>query len=465
MRLKAKHLSSAALVTLASLVSSSLFAAVHVVEEGMSIQAAINKASPGDTIEVMAGEYHETVYIDKNDIVLRGVVQNREWPVLDGKLELNDGVLVAGHGVTVDRLFVKGYKGNAIMTQGANNFRITNNRVGGPAFYGIFPQFGKNGLVANNVVWGIEDAAIYAGMCENVDILFNETYENVMGIETENSKNMLVEGNYVHDNTVGVVLTLVPGLPIKSAENTVVRNNFIIDNNLPNFAPPGSLAEGNPPGLGGVVVGADGSVWENNLISGNKSAGLLFADLGFFSLPPDPKADPRPDKSKVLDNLFIDNGNDPRGVIKEFLEAGGLTQGPDIFSTGKGRKSCVANRDALVEVGTERWGDCDPLDTSMGIASIQLEEPVAPVEYSDRQVGRLTYLAVCTGCHTYSGRIVGPPMLAIKALYMDNAQGMAEWIANPTHKRKDYPEMPPQAYLPEAVRLAVAEYILEELSQ
>ncbi len=441
------------------------FAAVHTVKEGMSIQSVVNLAEPGDTIEVMAGDYHETVYIDKNDITLRGVIIDREWPTLDGKLKLNDGVLVAGHGVTVERLFVKGYKGNAIMTQGANNFKILNNRIGGPAFYGIFPQFGKNGLVANNVIWGIEDAAIYAGMCESVDILYNETFGNVMGIETENSKDMLVEGNYIHDNTVGVVLSLVPGLPIKRAESTIVRNNFIINNNAENFAPPGSLAAGNPPGLGGVVFGVDGSVWENNIISGNKSAGIFFADLSFFSMPPDPKADPRPDKNKVLHNIFVNNGNSPDGAIKEFLNAGGLTQGPDIFATGKGRKNCVADREAIKEVGTERWTSCADGDTSMDIASMQLAEPVAPVEYSDRQIGRLTYLAVCTGCHTYSGRIVGPPMIAVKALYHNNAKGMADWIANPVHKRKDYPEMPPQNYLPEKVRMAVSEYILEELSQ
>jgi hypothetical protein len=41
---------------------------------------------------------------------------------------------------------------------------------------------------------------------------------------------------------------------------------------------------------------------------------------------------------------------------------------------------------------------------------------------------------------------------------------LAEWIAKPTHKRPDHPEMPPQNYLPEDVRLAVANYILNELS-
>jgi hypothetical protein len=54
-------------------------------------------------------------------------------------------------------------------------------------------------------------------------------------------------------------------------------------------------------------------------------------------------------------------------------------------------------------------------------------------------------------------------MLAIKALYAGKPAALADWIATPTRRRQDYPEMPPQAYLPEQVRLAVANYILGEL--
>jgi hypothetical protein len=44
---------------------------------------------------------------------------------------------------------------------------------------------------------------------------------------------------------------------------------------------------------------------------------------------------------------------------------------------------------------------------------------------------------------------------------MENPQGIADFIASPTKKRDDYPEMPPQDYLDEATRMAVAEYMLE----
>ena len=46
----------------------------HVVNPGDSIQAAVEIAQPGDTIQVMPGTYSETVYIDKDDIHLVGVI-------------------------------------------------------------------------------------------------------------------------------------------------------------------------------------------------------------------------------------------------------------------------------------------------------------------------------------------------------------------------------------------------------
>ena len=71
------------------------------------------------------------------------------------------------------------------------------------------------------------------------------------------------------------------------------------------------------------------------------------------------------------------------------------------------------------------------------------------------------YLGICTGCHTYNGRMIGPPVQVIQALYMGNPQGLADFIAKPMKKRDDYPEMPPQDYLDPETRLAVAKYMLE----
>ena len=62
-------------------------------------------------------------------------------------------------------------------------------------------------------------------------------------------------------------------------------------------------------------------------------------------------------------------------------------------------------------------------------------------------------------------RGVLPPMVAARALYIGRPQALADWMAHPVKRRPDYPEMPPQNYLPADVRLEIAKYILDNPDQ
>jgi parallel beta-helix repeat protein len=434
------------------------------VRNGESIQAAVTRAAPGDRIDIEPGTYSETVYIDKDRIDLHGIVRDGHWPVVDGKGQIDNGVITSGHGVTIEYLWVRGFKGNGIMTQGSNNFRILHNVVEGPCFYAIFPQYGKNGLVAYNIAFKSDDAAIYVGMSDNVDITHNETYGGFSGIEAENSRNVLIEDNYVHDNVGGIMTTMLGGLPVKTADNLIIRNNFVVNNNMVNTTPPNSAGANLPTGVGVIVLGTDHTTVEGNFISNNKTVGIMVADSFFFDPTPDDKMDPFPDNDRILRNVFFGNGSDPQGNIKDMLEAVGLKKGVDIMSTGKGHDNCIADRNAASSLGTSKFIECSQGATSASITSLMTASPVVAPAYTAEQKGRLTYLAVCSGCHTWDTRLTGPPMITIKALYGKDARRLADWIANPSHKRKDYPEMPSQKYLPDDVRLAVARYIVDELS-
>jgi parallel beta-helix repeat protein len=436
-------------------------AEVLTVEAGQSIQAAVTKAKPGDTIRVMPGTYRETVFIDKENITLQGVIVDGKWPVMDGGGKLNDGILASGHGVVIQRFWVKGYKGNGIMTQGANNYKIVDNYVDG-GFYGIFPQFGRNGLVARNRVTRVEDAGIYVGMSDNIDVVANETWGNVMGIESENCRDVLMEGNYVWGNATGMVAILIPGLPVKDAARTVIRNNFIIDNNGRNFAPASSAAANTPSGVGVLLVGVKDATVEGNLIKGNDTAAVLTSDHATFGMPADPKIDPFPANLAILDNHFADNGRKPARTMQAVLKTAGVKR-VDLFATGKERDSCIASPKAITSIGTKRWKECEPGRTSAALKTAMLAEPVKSPPLTAEQKGRLTYLAVCTGCHAYNTQLHGPSMLAIKALYQNNPDGLAAYAANPQRKRKDFAEMPRQDYLGPEVLKSVATYILTEL--
>jgi len=465
------------LPALAMMVSYGATGETLTVSQPQTIQSAISRAKTGDTIRILPGVYKETLYIDKDGIRLSGNIEEGRWPILDGENRRSDGVLVSGHNVTVENLYVRRYLGNGIMTQGANNFSIVHNRVEGPSFYGIFPQYGQNGLVAHNVVWGIHGTGVYVGMSRNLDVVHNEAKDNAgFGIEVENSEHVLIENNYIHGNTQGVVLNLIPGLPLKSEHDILVRDNFIIRNGIPavpassaphGAAPPNAPAIDSgtgeaPEGSGLLINAADASTVEGNLFDSNGGAAIMVIDHNFGQMFPfpDPKVDPVPDDNQILRNLFVSNGEQPVGRTLRLVQLFKKAKAPDLLVGGQGRRNCVLARAEIRTLGAEEWSDCPPGTTSSSVKTMILEHPVPTPSLTLQQKGRLTYLAVCTGCHAFDTRISGPPMVAARAPYTGNPQRLADWIANPTKRRADYPAMPPQSYLPPEVRLEVAKYVL-----
>ncbi len=430
------------------------------VRDGEFIQAAVAQARSGDLIRVYPGTYKETVYIDKENISLQGVIQEGKWPTLNGEKELNDAFLYSGNGILIENFKIVNYKGNGVMGQAGNNFVIRNNWVLDAGVYGIFPEFGKNGLIEHNILTGIEDAAIYVGMCDNVDVRHNEVYGNVAGIEIENSRHVLVENNHSYNNTGGILVFITPGLPIKTCYDVIVRNNFVNDNNHVNFGAPGSLVAGIPSGTGILVMAADQVTIENNIITGNNNAGITVTDLAYgANTANDPEVEPNPDRLVILDNIMIDNGNSPVGELKALMMTKLSTKGPDIVAVGGGAGSCIVNRDRYRTVGLGDWAQCQVTDTR-AIQTYMLDKPIAPREISEKERVKMAYYGICSGCHAYEVRMVGPPTLVIQALYQNDPQGIADYIVKPEHMREDFPEMPPQKYLSKDLRLALAEYLL-----
>lgn len=452
------------IILILALFALPLSAKVIEVHEGESIQAAVKVAKAGDQIEVYPGVYKENVYIDKDNITLTGKVVNGQWATLDGEKKMNDAILYSGNGITIEWLKIIDYKGNGIMGQAGNNFVIRNNWIIDTGVYGIFPQYGTNGLVERNVLSEIEDAAIYIGMSDNVDVIANEVFDSVAGIEIENSRHALVENNYAHDNTAGILVFITPGLPIKTTYDVIIRNNFSVNNNTPNFGAEGSIVAGVPSGVGLLIMAADDVKVEGNIISGNNTTGIILSDFAYAAnVPNDPESEPNPDDIKIMDNFMHGNGQDLDPGVRQILFQGDKDAiGPDIIAIGSATDSdnCIVNKAAYPSIGLDKWTECD-VHTTAEVVSYQLAEPVAPRAITEEEKVEKLYRGICAGCHIYNGRMIGPPTMVIQALYADDPQRLADYIANPEKRRDDYPSMPPQDHLSEELRLKVAEYMLE----
>ena len=433
---------------------------VHIVKPGDSIQAAVEAAQPGDTIQVMPGIYSETVYIDKDDIHLVGVIQNGARATMDGLGKLNDAILYSGNNIIIENFRITKYKGNGIMGQAGNNFEIRNNVIVDTGIYGIFPQLGTNGLIEHNVVSGIEDAAIYIGMSDNIHVAYNEVFDSVAGIEIENSRHAIVEYNNAHHNTGGILAFVTPGLPIKTTEDVIIRNNFVSDNNTPNFGAPGSIVSGIPAGTGILVMAADDVIIEGNIISNNKTAGIIINDHSFATtITMDIESDPNSDRTMILDNVMLNNGYDTIPEVMAVALTELHTGLVDIVHVGPSNGSCIINRHRYRTVGIGSYGECDFTNTD-SIDSYLLAGGAEPRVIHPSERGEIAYLGVCSGCQSYTGRLIGPSVEVIQAMYAGNPEGLVEYINAPIKKRDNFPPMPAQNYLDAETQMAVATYML-----
>lgn len=467
-------------------------AAVHKVSPQSKIQATIDAAQPGDTIEIEPGIYQESLYVDKPNITLRGIIRQGQWAQLDGGGLLNDGVIASGAGFTIENLKITNYKGNGVMTQGADRVTIRRLIVKDTGIYGIYPTLGHHVLVENNVVSGIADAGIYIGMCDSVDVTNNEVFENVAGIEIENSTKALVAHNSVYANTGGILVFALPGLPRKKTELVYLLKNQVYSNNHYNFGAPGSTVSSIPPGSGIIVLAADQVTITGNIIRDHATAGILLVDHPSMpGLTPDPEVDPSPDRVRIDANIIeskISLGPVEYGIwfhyIGRTLMAGNVADGAlelllpktfDIYTSGTGQEHCLDHVDSYRIKGPSPFAPCgkeqdlkalpttmlDPPDSKQPGVNLADLDPAPHAAPLAPAIGEATYNAVCSGCHALNFQRIGPPLTEIATKYLNNPQGIVQFAQHPQKVRRDFPEMPPQTYLGETKLLATAEYILK----
>ena len=72
-------------------------------------------------------------------------------------------------------------------------------------------------------------------MCDNIDVaLYNEVFDSRGRHRDREQPHCTGRGNYVHDNTGGILaFHYARGLPIKTTYDVIMRNNFIVNNKHP----------------------------------------------------------------------------------------------------------------------------------------------------------------------------------------------------------------------------------------
>lgn len=289
------------------------------VQPGQSIQAAVDRAQPGDTVEIEYGVYNERVVIDISDFTLQGIPNDDgDYPVFDGESRLPDGVVASGNNFTIGNLHFRDYLDNGVIVEGVRNVHFHDLLVERTGTYGVYPVQSTDVLIERVEVTGVDDAGVYAGQCENVVVRDSVVYGNVLGIEVENTINAEVYDNYAYDNTVGILIVLLPQLTSKISANTKVYNNLLEANNHANFAPGGAAAVA-PSGVGILLVSTDNAEVYNNRLVNNKTTGVALFSLSGTGAWDAAEIDvgDKPEGNRIYDNDYENNAYEPDPFIAD----------------------------------------------------------------------------------------------------------------------------------------------------
>ncbi|MBX7526226.1 parallel beta-helix domain-containing protein [Qipengyuania vesicularis] len=377
-----------------------VLAETHSIEPGDGaqerLQEALILAEPGDEIVLAAGRYHITdgLSLDVDGVTVRGA--GMDGTVLDftGQQGAGEGLLVTSDNVTLRDFAVENPKGDGIKSKGADNIvyhRIRVTWTRGPheenGAYAIYPVESTGVLVDGVKVTGASDAGIYVGQSSKITVRNSIAEANVAGIEIENSRDALVEHNIATRNTGGILIFDLPNLPVMGGGNVIVRNNLVVANDTPNFAPPGNIVAGVRRGTGIMVMANDNVLVEGNLLSGNPTAPIMV--IAYVQPYDDERYNPLPREVVVGENTIEDGGYDPQLDGADMLKAAFGGELPPIMWDGLG--SLYVSGDTpgwtlgLTEQG-KGLGDAQPAPLAAPAPAADFDETGigAPAELDER---------------------------------------------------------------------------------
>jgi parallel beta-helix repeat protein len=283
------------------------------------IQDAFATAKDGAALVFSEGKYSFTnaLVLNASHAVVIGAGSGKTTLDFSGQITGSEGLFAQQvSDLRFEGFTVRDTKGNAIKVLGITGviFRdlVTewtgeNPTLHGP--YGIYPVSSKDILIEGCTANGASDSGIYVGQSENVVVRRNQAIGNVAGIEIENTFSADVYENDSHDNTAGVLVFDLPGLPQKGGHGIRIHDNKIHDNNTDNFAPKGNIVGKVPAGTGFFVMANHDVEVSGNTIDGNRTVAVgIISYFASGETSTDATYYPYPARINVHDNTITNCG-------------------------------------------------------------------------------------------------------------------------------------------------------------
>jgi parallel beta-helix repeat protein len=191
---------------------------IRVPRDYKTIQEAINHASPGDTVQVSAGTYRETIFINQTLTLI-------------GEDKTNTIIIGSGYGVTVIKAYlttvnISGFtiecEGDGITLEKCNSSIVKDNDVN-TTRRGIWLYESDHNTVSDNIVSGSiwRYGIILCGHSSNNTIVRNMIKDNVIGLGMTGEDNLICHNNFINNHNQTEIVASYP-----NAWNNTYEGNY-----------------------------------------------------------------------------------------------------------------------------------------------------------------------------------------------------------------------------------------------
>jgi Right handed beta helix region len=293
---------------------------IHVPQDVPTLQLAIARARPSDTIVLAAGTYPggNVVPPGKHDITIRGVDRNEV--VLDGADRRKNGIVVRADGVSILNLSAHNFLLNAFYWEGGDRFRasyLTAWNVGG---YGIYAEDSEQGVLEHDYVSGAADAAYYVGECRPCHASISRVVARLsaVGYSGTNATGVVIRDSLWESNGAGILPNTYANEALPPQAKTTIVGNTVTNSGRARVPIRTSLA--GFVGIGIAVAGGNDNSISRNRVTGSEHFGIAVFPTARFVVfdagAKEPGPPWRPRGNRVSRNVVTGSGQADLALAK-----------------------------------------------------------------------------------------------------------------------------------------------------
>ena len=250
---------------------------IRVPADAPTIQAAVDRAAPGDVVRIASGVYREAVRVTTPHLTLRG--EDRNAVILDGNFELMNGIAVFGaDGVVIENMTARHFLLNGFYWRSVWGYRGSYLTAYGNGDYGVYAFDSGVGQFDHSYAAGHPDSGFYIGQCDPCHAVVTNVIarHNAVGFsETNASGDLVVEDSEWSGNMVGIAPNTLDAEALAPQHGVTIRRNVVRSNH-------DRTAPSKPRlyalfGNGIVIVGGNANEVYDNTVSDHPNAGIAVA--------------------------------------------------------------------------------------------------------------------------------------------------------------------------------------------